>query len=97
MSTESFELGDILRDRITGFKGVAVAKTEFMFACRRWCLQPDKLHDGKPIDDRWFDEPQLEFVKKSEMSPILRDRESRADKPGGPGIPVRRHADHPKR
>lgn len=59
------ELGDTARDTITGFKGVAIAEASFLYGCRRICLQPTDLKDGKPLDSIYFDEPQLELVKKA--------------------------------
>ena len=56
------ELGDIARDRLTGFEGVVVASTEWLYGCRRLTIQPQTLKDGKPLDTATFDEPQVELV-----------------------------------
>jgi len=56
------ELGTIAKDRISGFSGVAIARTEWLYGCVRYCLAPQALKDGNLIEDRWFDEPQLEII-----------------------------------
>lgn len=53
------KLGETYRDGITGFEGVAVSRTEFLFGCVRVGLEPTELREGKPIDLQWFDEQRL--------------------------------------
>lgn len=55
-------LGDKCRDKLSGFEGVCVARTEHLHGCTRITIQPQELHDGKPVDAHWFDEPQVELV-----------------------------------
>ena len=52
-------LGDKAKDKLTGFTGTIVGKTEWLFGCIRFGVQSGELHDGKPIDLQWFDEHQL--------------------------------------
>ncbi len=56
------ELGWRVKDKVSGFTGVAIARTEWLNGCIRISVGPEKLHDEKPIDDQWFDEGQLELV-----------------------------------
>jgi hypothetical protein len=56
-------LGDKLRDRVTGFEGIAVARTEWLNGCVRFAIQPHQLHEGKVIDATYFDAEQLEVVE----------------------------------
>lgn len=60
------ELGDTVRDRITGYQGVAIARTEWLHGCRRITVQAPELKDGKPVDSATFDEPQLVLVQSAE-------------------------------
>ena len=53
------KLGDQVKDRLTGFKGTAVARAEYLYGCVWVCVVPEELHDGKPVDDVWFDEERL--------------------------------------
>ena len=66
-----FSLGDVLRCRITGAEGVAVAYTEYLYGCRRWSLQPAALKEGKH-DWITFDEPQLERIATAPPAPATR-------------------------
>jgi len=77
--THRVKLGDLAKDSITGFKGVAIARTEYLNGCERIALQPEKLSkDGLPIEDRYFDEPQVILVKpksKPKAKPVGGPRE----------------------
>jgi|GEM_PF-2446504 len=71
-----FLLGEILKDKVTGFQGVAMARTEYFTDCTHYGLCSQNLESGKPIDWEWFDETRL--VKTEE--PIV-TRELRAGQP----------------
>ena len=58
------ELGDRVRDRITGLEGIAVARTSWLYGCERITIQPERLKDGKPLDTYTVDEPQIEVLKE---------------------------------
>lgn len=62
------KLGDKVKDIVTGFEGIAVCSTDWIHGCRRIGVQPEKLHDGKPIDAMHFDEPQLKIVKAGKVA-----------------------------
>lgn len=64
-------LGDRVKDPITGFSGIVIAVTSWLHGCVRICVQPEKLHDGKPIDERSFDQPQLVLVKSRVHEPMV--------------------------
>lgn len=64
------ELGKTYKDRISGFTGVAVARTDYLFGCVRILLTPTKLKkDGDFLPDGWFDEPQLVKAKGKTVTP----------------------------
>jgi hypothetical protein len=68
---EPIELGDRVRDPVTGFEGIANAVTTWMNGCIRIAIQPEKLDkDGKVPDDRYFDQGQLRVVKKRVHAPV---------------------------
>ena len=60
-------LGDQVKDKVSGFKGVAIAKTEYLNGCFRIGVQPKVDKDGKSCDAEWFDEPQLEIIGKKKV------------------------------
>ena len=59
------ELGDIAKDEISGFKGVVVARTQWLHGCDRLTLAPQETHEGKVLDMQSFDIGQCELVKKA--------------------------------
>lgn len=69
----SIELGDLVKDVITGFEGVAVSKHIFMTGCNRWGVQPlpePPKKGGKVTyksETTAFDEPQLMVLEKSKV------------------------------
>jgi len=52
-------LGDRVKDTITGFQGVAVGITVWLYGCKRIGIQGTELKDGKVLDPEWFDEQRL--------------------------------------
>ncbi len=53
-------LGKKYKDNITGFVGVATARTDYLFGCVRVLLEPSNLKkDGGALPDYWFDEQRL--------------------------------------
>lgn len=57
------KLGDNVKDKITGFTGIVTARTEWLYGCIRYIVQPSSLFEGKPIEPVSFDEGQLEVVE----------------------------------
>lgn len=64
------QLGDRVRDRITGFEGIVIGITEWLYQCRRPIVQPSGLTtDGKLRDTSSFDEDQLEIIEIGAFTP----------------------------
>lgn len=63
------ELGKIVRDRITGFEGVVVCRTEWLFLCVRVGVQSQALKDGEATEPAYFDEAQLEEIGDTGLRP----------------------------
>jgi hypothetical protein len=53
------ELGQTVKDAITGYEGVAVSITTYLHGCNRIRVQSREMKDGKPVEDQVFDEQQL--------------------------------------
>jgi len=53
-----FSLGKTLRDTVSGFEGVAVARVEYLNGCIQYCIQPP-AKDGRLPDGVYLDEHQL--------------------------------------
>ncbi len=60
------KLGSKVKDIITGFEGVAVARTEWLYGCTRIGVDSAELNDGKPVETQWFDEQRLEMTEAQE-------------------------------
>ena len=54
------KLGEIVKDTVTDFEGMAVARCVYLNGCIRIEVQPKGLDkDGKIVDAVWIDESQL--------------------------------------
>lgn len=67
-------LGKKYRDRVSGFTGMATARTEHLFGCLRILLE-GAGEGGKP-EEFWFDELRLDGVDDQPVET--------SGKPGGP-------------
>lgn len=66
------QLGDKVRDRISGFEGIVIGITEYLYGCRRPFVQPTALsNEGKPGEASSFDEPQLEILQPAAFEPVV--------------------------
>lgn len=63
---EKINLGDEVKDSVTGIKGIAVCRMTWLHGCDRIIIQPSGLNkEGKPFDNYTTDEPQLIVLKKA--------------------------------
>jgi hypothetical protein len=63
------KLGDIVRDKISGFTGTVIADTMWIYGCRRLTVQSHELKDGRPLESVTFDAQQLEMVNHGAQAP----------------------------
>ena len=63
------ELGDRVRDKISGLQGILVGVTYWLYGCRRLSIQPEESKDGKPADYFTIDEPQAHLVQPRAVVP----------------------------
>lgn len=85
-------LGKEVKDTISGFKGVAVARTVWLNDCVRIGVQPKVDKDGKYIEEVWIDEGQL-----VELEPAKKKVPKTQEYPGGPASIPKRHSDPQRR
>ena len=71
-----FKLGEVAKDKITGFEGVVIARSQWLNSCNTYSVQSKELVKGAPVERQHFDEPQLELVSEQEFEPV--------QKTGGP-------------
>jgi hypothetical protein len=79
------QLGNEVRDRVTGFTGIAVCRAEHLFGCIRIGVKPQGFDkDGKLQEQEFFDEPALEVVSDGIVPSLPKPAEPETKPPGGP-------------
>jgi hypothetical protein len=66
---QKIELGDQVRDTVSGFKGIAIGIVTWLHGCNRVIVAPKVGKDGKMIENQTFDEAQLEIIGKKNVTP----------------------------
>lgn len=68
LKDQKIELGDLIKDDVTGFTGIVIAKTTWLNGCVRYDLQSQKLSkEGIPSEPQWFDSKQVTLIKKGQI------------------------------
>lgn len=67
------ELGAKVRDKITGYSGQIIGRTEWLYACRRYVVQARELKDGAPVAAINCDEDQLEVIEEPAEKHVMKD------------------------
>lgn len=88
MFTKRIKLGQKVRDKITGLEGITVVRSEFLFGCIRFGVQPQEVKEGKPAEWVYVDEPQLEVVKDTPAPKV--EEPTYGPRPSDPGRPIDR-------
>jgi len=58
------ELGDRVKDVVTGFSGIAAGITKFLTGCDQVLIDPGVGEDGKLIESHCFDIMRVEVVEE---------------------------------
>lgn len=74
---EQVELGDRVRDAITGLEGIATSLHIYIDGCSHVGIQPRELKDGVPVEVSYMDEKDLTVLDRANPKPAPR-------KTGGP-------------
>lgn len=56
-------LGDRVKDRITGFMGIITAECKYLNGCVSFQIRPEGLHEEELIKSEWIDEKQLVLME----------------------------------
>ena len=62
--SEELKLGVEVKDKVSDFKGITIAKCEYLNGCIAYEVQPKCGKDGKMPKAVWVDFQQLELTKK---------------------------------
>jgi hypothetical protein len=57
-------LGCKAKDMVSGFKGVVVARIEYLWGCTQYGLAPDVNKNGNILDTQYFDYKRIEVIGK---------------------------------
>ncbi len=60
--SETIKLGVEARDKVTGFKGIVIGRTQWLTGCDTYNLKPPVDKDGKIYDSEFFDVGQIEVI-----------------------------------
>ncbi|MFA5766406.1 MAG: hypothetical protein WC919_00595 [Candidatus Paceibacterota bacterium] len=86
--SESVRMGVVVKDRVTGLRGIITGKTEYINGCVQWLVKPPVDKDGKLVDGCWIDTIQLEVVGQGIAEPetdnTTKDHTMQINGPGGP-------------
>ena len=75
------KLGTIVRDTVTGYTGLAMARAVYLHGCIRVLVTPKELDkEGKPREGEWFDEDRL-GVSEGAGGPERREPSRSSDAP----------------
>ena len=62
------KLGDKVKDKVSGFKGIVVSAHNYLNGCTRLTVQPKMKKDGTLPNNECFDAPQLIVLKEEQHS-----------------------------
>jgi hypothetical protein len=82
MSEFLIALGATVKSNISGFKGVAIARSEHMNGCNRYWVAPKVGKDNKLPEGNWIDEHELVVIAKPKGRHV-------PDDPGGFASPIK--------
>lgn len=68
----TIELGEKVKDRITGFEGIAISRVEYLNGCVQYCVKPFKYstREGKMLEGEYIDEGQLVNIGNGEVMDV---------------------------
>lgn len=78
----SVNLGDRVKDQISGLQGIVIGVTEWLYGCRRVTISPEVAKDGKPAESFTIDDPQCKLIKANVLN--VQRTEKPTPAPAGP-------------
>jgi hypothetical protein len=68
---DKVELGDRVRDRVTGLSGIVYGITDWLNGCQRISIQPEEIKDGKPVEMSVIDVQDIIIINKQVHTPAI--------------------------
>lgn len=72
--SDDIKLGDRVRDSLTGFAGVVIGWSVFVYCSPRAEVQAESCENGKPRESVWFDAARLERCNGEKAVGYFADR-----------------------
>ena len=88
------ELGMKVEDVITGFRGVAMCRAEYLTGCTQYGVAPAVDKDGRPVEWVFIDEGRLKVIDVNRVlveRPVVPDVEEPPKHTGGPQVTPSRY------
>ena len=79
-------LGDLVRDRISGMEGIVVCVSVWLNGCLRITIQPKETNDGVCAENRTFDIEQMTVLEAGAL--CVRPKVAEAPQSAGVGGPA---------
>ena len=73
------QLGQEARDKITGFKGTLIGRSQYITGCDQYAITPKVNAAGETKDSQWFDEGRIEIIGRG-----ILPEEVKAERNGAP-------------
>lgn len=58
------KLGQKVKDKVTGFEGIAVSRVEYLNGCIQYCVKPFMTKKGEMPEGQYIDDNQLKVLGK---------------------------------
>jgi len=76
------QLGDLVQDEVTLFKGIAIGRTRWIHGCDRITIKPQGVtKEGGEFDASTFDEPSIKILKRAVVKSENNDEPEPKKKP----------------
>ncbi len=62
------KMGTKVRAKLSGFTGIMDGYAKYLFRQTRISIKPEGLKDGRPIENEWFDEDEVEEIKAQKLA-----------------------------
>lgn len=74
-------LGKRAKDKVTGYEGIIIGKTKYLYGCDCYGIQSPIDKEGNLPDPKWFDEGRIEITGNG-----VEPKDVQADRNGGMGV-----------
>mgnify|MGYP001612308887 FL=1 len=66
----TIHLGDCVRDTVSGFVGIVVAKADYRNGTTKYCIEAVILDNGKMLQEVWLDAWRVEATEQAKAAGV---------------------------